>query len=555
MAWRFAGAVPSPSYGFVTGVGAGAGAARVTKVCPVPGCRSGTAEPGLMRREIIAASIALAAVLACPGPSRAPALAQTPDCSAAAMPAALSIRGTITEEDATGPFERTIDMRTGFSRTSRENGIERSLSGFNGVAWGFGNGIPSVIDVPPLVPNAAARAFVARLGWNDASVRPSGVARDGGTVERTYDLPQMSRVVVFSTTDLARPSRVTVDADWGVETTAFSDWRCAGGVKYPFEQKQTEATGETQVTHVTSVAATRVPPGTFDVPQSQAHGHITPASPAPFRFAGPRDRHIIVDATIGGTTVPLVFDTGARNYFGPKLAQAQGWAISGGSTITGVGNGGIAAGFARVPAMTIANATLNDEVADVAPLPWPDSANAAAGLTGFEFLAEFRTTIDYPNRTMTFASFADPVPSDGIHVPFKSIEHFPAIEATVNGVPGWFGVDTGDSDAITLFKRFADRAGVVSDPSLQRTTGGGVGGTVRFSQSRLRTFAIGGMSLAAPRVRLSEATAGAFASRSLAGNLGGGLFHCFRLTFDYRLRALWFASDPSTAACLQELSG
>jgi hypothetical protein len=527
----------------------------MTESCPVPGRRSGTAEPGLMRRDIIAASIVLAAVLACPGPSRAPALAQTPDCSPTTTPAALSIRGTITEEGATGPFERTIDLRTGFSRTSRENGIQRSSSGFNGIAWSYANGLPVVTDVPPLIPIAAARAFVARLGWNDASVRPSGITRDGGTVERTYDLPQMSRVVVFSAADLERPSRVTVDDDWGVETTVFSDWRCAAGVNYPFEQKQIEATGETEAMHVTSVAETRVPPGTFDVPQLQAHGHITSASPAPFRFAGPRDRHIVVDATIGGSTVPLIFDTGGRNYFGPKVAQAQGWAISGGSTVTGVGNGGVAAGFARVPAMTIANATLNDEIADVAPLPWPDGPNAAAGLTGFDFLAEFRTTIDYPNRTMTFASFADPVPSDGLRVPFKSIEHFPAIEATVNGVTGWFGVDTGDSDAITLFKRFADRAGVVADPSLQRTTGGGVGGTVRYSISRLRTFAIGGMSVAAPRVRLSEATGGAFASRSLAGNLGGGLFHCFRMTFDYRLRAVWFGSDPSTAACLQELSG
>jgi hypothetical protein len=501
-----------------------------------------------------AASVLLATTLICSAGVRAPALARAPVCATARTPAAITIHGTMTEENSTGTFERTIDLRSGFSRTVRNNGVQRSLSGFNGTEWTYTNGIPSVIDVPVLMPNGVARAFVSRLGWNDPAVRPSRVARAGATLERTYDLPHMSRVTVVSGSDSLRPSRVMVDADWGIERTTFSDWRCVHDMNYPFTQTQTEGTGETHTIRVSRVDTTHGTPGAFDVPQAQPHGHVTQSPPVEFRYAGKRDRHIVVDATIGGATVPLILDTGAANYVGPQAAQRLGLSVSGGLTLTGVGSGSIAGGFARIPAMTVGNAVLDDEVAIVGPLPWPESATAPAGLTGFEFFAEFRTTIDYPNRTIAFSDFADPPAVDGVRVPLRTINHFPVVEATVNGIPGWFGVDTGDGAGITLFKHFADGAGIRPDPALQQTTGRGVGGTSHFTQSRLRAFSIGTVSIAQPRVLMSDATAGAFASRSLAGNLGSALFSCFRLTLDYRRRELLLFSVPSTEACLQELA-
>lgn len=474
-------------------------------------------------------------------------------CSAVRMPRAISVRGTITEGNATGTFERTIDLRSGFSRMLRYNGVQESLTGFDGVEWAFSNGIPSIVDVPPLIPDAAARAFVSRLGWNDARVKPSHVTYENGTLVRTYDLPRMSRVTVTSSSDVRRPIRAAVEADHGVQTTAFSEWRCVGAMNYPFRQTLSEVTGETQTVQVTSVTPAQTASGTFDVPKPQAQGRIEQSGPVPFRYSGKRDRHIIVDAAIGGAAVPLIFDTGGANYFGPQTARKLQLPLSGGSTLTGVGSGSLSAAFARIPSLRIANATLNDEVAIVAPLPWPETAGAPGGITGFEFLAEFLTTIDFPKSTIGFANFGDPPPPGGLRIPLKTEGHFPMVEATVNGVPGWFGVDTGDAHGVTLFKRFADRAGVHADATLPQTTGGGVGGATQFAQSRLRTFSIGGINVADTSVRISDATAGAFASRSLGGNLGNGLFHCFRVTFDYRHRAMWLFSDPATEACLQQM--
>jgi len=480
--------------------------------------------------------------------------AEARTCSSAPVPAAISIHGTITEENSTGTFAQTLDLRNGFSKTLRNNGVQHSLDGFNGTEWTFANGIRSVIDVPTLIPISVARAFVARLGWNDPAVRPSRVNRAGATVERFYFLPNMAHVAVISNADLRRPSEATVDGDWGIETTTFSDWRCAGGVNYPFSQIQTDGTGETLIVHASSVSTAQITSETFSPPEPQAHGHITRSEPAAFRYPGKRDRHIIVDATIGASSLPLVFDTGGANYFGPKAAQSLGLSTSGGLTLTGIGGGSTAGGFARVPAMSISNGVLEDEVTIVGELPWHEVPAAPGGLTGYEFLAEFRTTIDFPNQTIAFANFTDPQPSGGTLIPLRTEGHTPIIEASVDGVAGWFGVDTGDATGITIFSHFAKRAGVVADPALPQTTAGGVGGTTQLSRARLHAFSIGGMSVGNARALLSRATKGAFASRSLAGNLGNALFHCFRVTFDYRHRQMILFSNSATPACLQELS-
>lgn len=471
-----------------------------------------------------------------------------------AMPTAIVIRGTMTEQGSTGSFERTVDLVTGFHKTVRNNGVSQSIDGFNGMTWGFGNGILNVIDVPPLMPDSAAGAFIARLGWNDRRAHPSKIERTNTTLDRVYDLPRMSPVTVVWTPNSRQPLRATIDADRGTASTTFSDWRCVDGIRYPFAQSETNAMGETQTLTVTSIVPAHVTMGTFSPPRPVAHGHITGSAPVSFRYSGKRDRHIIVDSTINGVTLPLIFDSGGRNYLSPESAKIMGLTVTGGTTLTGVGSGSTAGGLSTVPTWAIGSATLENEVSVVAPLPWPETPGSPVGISGFEFLAEFRTTIDYPNMTMSFANFSDSRAPDGVELPLATDGHSPMIKAYVDGVPGWFGVDTGDQGGITIFKNFAARAHITTDPTLPQSGAAGVGGGVKMGQTRLREFSIGNIHLANPRARLSEATAGAFASRSLGGNLGNGLFHCFRLTFDYQRRVMLLSSDASTDACLRQLT-
>jgi C-terminal processing protease CtpA/Prc len=65
---------------------------------------------------------------------------------------------------------------------------------------------------------------------------------------------------------------------------------------------------------------------------------------------------------------------------------------------------------------------------------------------------------------------------------------------------------------------------------------------------RNETFALAGTTFIHVPVSVSDSHAGAFASRSLAGNLGTGILSRFRVTFDYRAHTLTFSPNPNADA-------
>ena len=94
------------------------------------------------------------------------------------------------------------------------------------------------------------------------------------------------------------------------------------------------------------------------------------------------------------------------------------------------------------------NAELRDEVVVVASTPWGarPGQQGADGSVGYEFLAEFRTTIDYPAETISFSQSEELPTSPGrrVTVPFYSDGHSIYVEAEVDSVRGLFRLDTGD---------------------------------------------------------------------------------------------------------------
>jgi hypothetical protein len=181
----------------------------------------------------------------------------------------------------------------------------------------------------------------------------------------------------------------------------------------------------------------------------------------------------------------------------------------------------------------------------VGPTPFGPNATAA-GSVGFELLAEFRTTIDYPAQTITFAESHQPSGSlrGGTTLHFYSDGHSIYIEAEVDGRSGLFRLDTGDGSTVTLFPTFAQEHDLYQTMAQTVVSGAGVGGTVSARNITLSSFKLGGTEFREIPARMSLNRAGSFASRSLAGNLGGGLLRCFRITVDYPGRLVVFQSDP-----------
>jgi S1-C subfamily serine protease len=72
---------------------------------------------------------------------------------------------------------------------------------------------------------------------------------------------------------------------------------------------------------------------------------------------------------------------------------------------------------------------------------------------------------------------------------------------------------------------------------------GGVGGELPDALYRGKTLTIAGTTLSAPVVDVPAASAGQFASKSIAGNMGAGILGRFTVTFDYAHRTVSFVPN------------
>jgi hypothetical protein len=165
---------------------------------------------------------------------------------------ALIIEGALTAGDVPGKFEKVIDLQTGHSRTVQAMGTSRMWSGYDGEPWVASNGIVNVIDLPALVADARAQAFVDREGWRkpDAAERIDVNGRSRPSVATVRFRPaggSAVEVVVDERSGLVK--QVTMDTDDGPLVTSYADWRSIGPIQYPFLQVQTDNTGSTTILH------------------------------------------------------------------------------------------------------------------------------------------------------------------------------------------------------------------------------------------------------------------------------------------------------------------
>ncbi len=462
--------------------------------------------------------------------------------------AAVILEGTMTEGGVPGRFAKTIDLRTGNSRMLHETGPMRAVTGYDGVTWNAANGIVNSVDLPPLEQDARSQAFVDRAGWRSESGFTISKADPSNHAEVVHYVPAGGSEVevTFDLTDhLVR--QVVVQTEDGPLTITYSDWRRVRKVSFPFRRVETSNTGETTTFEVKRVRLlSKLPPDSLARPASSPHGRLVSVEGAriPFRYAG---WHILVSARVNDVPADVVFDTGAANYFSPAWAEQFGLKVSGGLNLSGVGESSTAGGYAVAKNISLGSAELSDEVVLVGPLPWDARPGQPepAGSVGFEFLAEFRTTIDYPAQTISFAEFGQPVPNDaGTTVPFYSDGHSIYIEAEVDGHHGLFRLDTGDGGTVTLFAAFAKRNDLYQGIGENVISGAGVGGKVRARKVTLSSFKLAGTDFRELPANVSQNKAGTFASRTLAGSLGGGVLRCYRITFDYPARFLTFQAAP-----------
>jgi hypothetical protein len=475
--------------------------------------------------------------------------------------AAIRFSGKMIAGGAPGSFTELMDHRNGHSLLVVDTGSLHDESGFDGAIWNKQNGMVTIADLPALLSDAETQAFVNRDGWWNASdvseikLLPSQTEA-GTSVDRIQVTPAKgtsSEVWLDSKTHLI--VRIVAHADEGDQTTDYSDWRQTGGVWLPFRQVQTDERGATTTLEVSSARVEEnLSPDALARPASQPRGTMEGAvsSSVTFRLTGGGRGHIIVPATINGRAATLLFDSGAANYFPWETARRFGLVVSGGVNLGGVGNGSTTGGFAMVDEISIGKAKLHDEAAMVGPLPYvakrPQAGVIIDGLTGFEFLSEFRTTLDYAKQTLTFSRFQDDTKPKGVTEPYFSDGHDIYVEATIDGAHGLFRLDTGDHATVSVFRAFAVKHHLFEKGGTMELSAGGLGGTLPTHEFKDETFALAGTTFTRVPVSVSDTHTGSFASRSLAGNLGTGILSRFCITFDYRAHTLTFLPNPNADA-------
>jgi hypothetical protein len=163
-----------------------------------------------------------------------------------------------------------------------------------------------------------------------------------------------------------------------------------------------------------------------------------------------------------------------------------------------------------------------------------------AGLIGLELFERFAVRLDYDAQQLTLQPLDGySYQGQGHAVQMRFTEDMPLVEATLDGRSGIFGIDTGNSGDLLIFGPWATHKGLVS-----RYKAGlplvsyGAGGTSSNYAARAQSFELGGFPLQRIVARLALDKAGAFSSRSEAGNIGQSVLSRFNITFDYRRQQL-----------------
>lgn len=474
----------------------------------------------------------------------------------------LHTTGTLAASGQRGTFASWLDLANGHNATHVILGPLTGDQGYDGAAWSASNGITTVNDLPATQAENVTAAYLALDSWaatgTGAQIGDEGTRRDGGTKYRVIRVVPPGGVPARLWFDAATHllARTDVDADAGTVTDRYSDYRVAGGMRIPYRDVNRAADGTLTTTVVTEARIEPLPKDALARTPSMERGSIVGGATRaamPFRLSLGTTGNVVIPVSLAGRApVEMVFDTGGRNVLTPSAARALGFSGSGGLEVGGVGESTERATVANVGTIAAGAAVLTEQQAFVLPMPYSLGATFAHetvdGLVGFEMLSNFQTTIDYQKQTITFAPFATSVgrPDGAAIVPLRSNEGTPYVEAEIDGVKGLFMLDTGNAGDLVVFKTFADAHRLFADAtSLSYVSAGGVGGLVRFRRLRAGTFVIAGTTLRAPIVEVTDQKSGAFASQTLAGNIGAAVLRRFAMQLNYRDRTIAFAPNAS----------
>ena len=238
---------------------------------------------------------------------------------------------------------------------------------------------------------------------------------------------------------------------------------------------------------------------------------------------------------IDGHTFRFILDTGGTNALSPQAAQLLGIVGKGSIVSGGLGSGHVTKSYTKVKSLTLDDKVMfRDQTFAIEPMP--KDKHQEDGAIGSSLLYSFVMRIDYAAHELTLirpAAFnAD---SAGTPLPIRVHYERPFVQASVGGVSGWFGIDTGFTSTVLVFTPFASKHDLYTrfHASAAHSDVHGYNGKVHLRVAYNQEFDMGPMDGKLPLLLLSTATTGAATMQDMAGFIGNEILEHLTLMIDY----------------------
>ncbi len=454
-------------------------------------------------------------------------------------------------------FDGVAGLRDGYSRVRIVVGPATLLQGYDGTEWTESNGSLSIVSLPSFVADAVTQAYLTSNAFFRPDERSTVTSGRVDSVDGRQAYVLHVEPVGGSTADIYfdattyRAVKVVAQTAQGPDATTNFDFQTVQGVPVAMRSIDVDSAGTTTTTTLTSVRfATTADSSALARPAYVSHGTLAAPASIPFvsDLAGVVG-HIVVPVALDGKPASLIFDSGGGNFLLPQAAQRLGLNASGGIAAGGAGTKEQMTAFAAVSTVDFAGARLSHQSFVVTPLPYPflhpRKGVSPDGLIGYEYLANFHITVRYAQRRIDVAPFGAPAPAGGVTLPFKSDGRHAYVPASVDGVSGYYLLDTGNSGGIVLNLPFVQEHHLFPNGGLTYVSPGGVGGGFLQTVTAADSFAFAGLTYHDVPVGIPQVTSGFFATRRVAGNLGSGFLSRFTVAFDYKAQTVTFVPNAN----------
>ena len=245
----------------------------------------------------------------------------------------------------------------------------------------------------------------------------------------------------------------------------------------------------------------------------------------------------------GQPPVSVLFDSGSGSLMSRHLAARLGLKLEGHGALTGFGANTVQSQFALADTVALGGLTLHNVhffVIDPPPGIGQDFA-----VLGDQLLQQTVVRLDWTAQQLTLIEPAHFRPAPGAqHIDAHAEHNGVLAQASVDGLPGTFGIDTGDTWSLELFTPFVHGHDLVARyrPTFKGYAGRGFGGPDYAFYTRVPTLQLGPYAVHQPITFLLDNAGGAGGGPN-AGNIGQRVLQQFTLTFDLAHGALYL--DPN----------